>query len=175
MNAIVPSLDCLSSTYSLQAMDGRYHVLRLSGLLLAGWEGRLATALSARRISILRASTCRAPSGSLAVEIKVEALDPSLDLSAIDFFNFTRDHGGPPPAAYVELTGYRLTCGPGSVKVGIRAVDAEGFLGRMLRVFARFGLFPSEMIVDTQGSEIVNVFSLQSKRLGAHRERPRPT
>jgi hypothetical protein len=151
-----------SWTCRVVPQGGPRYALLLSGSLHPGWAGRLAAGLAARHISVVRA-TARRASTAWAAEIELDVLDPSLEPSAIDFIALMAAHEtdrGPAPD--VRLASYRLERTRRDVEIEIRAEDSVGFLGRVLRVFASFGLFPHEMEVETLGSEVRDVFRLQS-------------
>lgn len=141
---------------------GRYRV-HLSGSLHAGWAGRLAGGLAARRISVARASARRDADMIWTAEVDIEALDPSVDLNRVDFLALTLAHADPVgrPVA-VPLGRYAIRRAADDVEVEVRAPDAVGFLDGILRVFAFYGLFPREMRIETRGTEAVDVFRLQS-------------
>ncbi|BDG02136.1 ACT domain-containing protein [Anaeromyxobacter oryzae] len=140
----------------------RRQTLHLSGSLDPGWAGRLAAGLAAHQISVVRATARRTPTRWIA-EIAFDVLDPEVEPSAIDFLALINDHApAPMPPGGVALSSHRVARTRRDVLVELRAVDAVGFLGRILHEFADLGLYPHEMRVETLGSEIRDVFRLQS-------------
>jgi hypothetical protein len=151
-----------SWTCRVLPQGGRRYALQLSGSLHAGWAGRLAAGLAARHISVVRASA-RREARSWTAEIELDVLVPGLEPSAIDFIALMRDHASDRQvAAGPGIASFRLARTRRDVEVEIRAEDSVGFLGRILLVFASFGLFPQEMLVETVGTEVRDVFRLQS-------------
>ena len=151
-----------SFTSRIVRTGARRHTLHLSGSLHAGWAGRLAAGLAARHVSVVRASARRS-STRWTAEIVFDLLDPEAEASAIDFLALLAE---PAPAAddaaAPTLTDARVVRTRRDVLVELRGVDEVGFLGRVLRAFAELGLFPHEMRVETLGSEVRDVFRLQS-------------
>ncbi len=151
-----------SFTSRIVRSGARRQTLHLSGSLDAGWAGRLAAGLAAHQISVVRA-TARRTTTRWVAEIAFDVLDPDVEPSAIDFLALINDHApAPMPPGGVALSGHRVVRTRRDVLVELRAVDAVGFLGRILHVFANLGLYPHEMRVETHGSEIRDVFRLQS-------------
>jgi hypothetical protein len=150
-----------SWTCRIVPKGARRHSLHLSGSLAAGWAGQLAAGLAARNISVVRA-TARRSSTRWTAEIAFDVLDGGVEPSAIDFIALMHEHAsGSRPAEPVKLTSYRIVPTRRDVTVELRAEDAVGFLGRILRVFAEVGLFPHEMRVETLGGEVRDTFRLQ--------------
>jgi hypothetical protein len=141
---------------------GRRYTLHLSGSLHRNWAGRLAAGLAARHISVVRASA-RHTSTQWTAEIKLDVLDRGVEPSAIDFIALLREHPATPwRADAVKITSFGVATVAGGVEVAIRAEDAVGFLDRILLVFASSGLFPQDMRVETRGSEVHDLFRLQT-------------
>jgi hypothetical protein len=138
----------------------RRHTLQLSGSLHAGWAGRLAAGLAARHVNVVRA-TARRNATRWTAEIVLDVLDRSVEPSAIDFLALMHDPA-PDGEACVTLASHRVVRTRRDVLVELRATDAVGFLGRVLRVFAALGLYPHEMRVETLGPEVRDRFRLQS-------------
>ncbi len=154
-------------TCRLVPRGGRRSTLHLSGSLHHAWAGRLAAGLAARHVSVVRA-TARRGSTRWTAEIDIEVPDRAVEPSAIDFVALMKEHRDPASAGPIALTGWRVTPTRTDVEVELRAVDAVGFLGRALLVFAELRLFPRAMRVETVGGAVRDVFLLQ----GPGGERP---
>lgn len=151
-----------SFTSKVVRTGARRHTLHLSGSLHAGWAGRLAAGLAARHVTVVRASARRS-STRWTAEIVFDLLDPDAEASAIDFLALLAEpappaDGGAPP----RLSDARVVRTRRDVLVELRGEDEVGFLGKVLLAFAELGLFPHDMRVETLGSEIRDVFRLQS-------------
>jgi len=141
---------------------GRY-TLGLEGHLQAGWAARLASGLARRQISVVRARAHRQPSRVWAAEIDVLVpLDaPALDEAALEALLKDRsplDGRASAPA----ITRHVLTPREEDLEVQVRAPDSVGFLDRVLRLFAFYGLFPCELGIDTVRGEVRDVFRLRT-------------
>ncbi len=147
-------------TCRLVSRSSRRHVLHLTGSLHLGWAGRLAAGLAARQISVVRASARRG-STRWTAEIEFDLLDGASEPSAADFIALMREHLEPAKAGPVALASFRLALTRRDVQVEIRGEDAVGLLGRILLVFAEFGLYPRTLRAETVGSAVRDVFLLQ--------------
>jgi hypothetical protein len=137
--------------------------IHLSGSLHAGWSGRLAGGLARRGISITRVTASRGADGSWTAEVDTEAVAFGIDLAGFDFLALTLAHVAPVTRApSVPIDRYTLVRGGEDVSVEIRAPDRVGLLDALLRVFARHGLFPRELRIETRGPVAVDLFRLQT-------------
>jgi len=138
--------------------------IQLTGILYAGWAGRLASALSARRVSVVRGRGTRRSGHVWDVEFLLEPLDRGFDLGGLDFLALARDGRAPTEAstASLELDGFSLQRTEGDLIVDLEGVDGLGFLDRILRVFAFYSLFPRELQLETRGQKVRDRFHLQS-------------
>lgn len=137
----------------------RRYTLHLSGSLHLAWAGRLAAGLAARHISVVRA-TARRGSTRWTAEIELDVVGGAVEPSAIDFLALMREHQAP-SAGPIALASFRLRRTRRDVEVEIRGEDSVGLLGRILMVFADFGLFPRAMRVETAGAAVRDAFLLQ--------------
>ncbi|HYG68576.1 MAG TPA: hypothetical protein VD838_12985, partial [Anaeromyxobacteraceae bacterium] len=141
---------------------GRFRV-HLHGSLHAGWAGRLAAGLAARRITIHRLVAKRSPEMLWDAEVDVEALERVVGLDGFDFLSLTLDHADPQRTGPLPgLSSYALRRTPEDVLVELRAPDAVGFLDAILHLYAFYGMFPHALRIDTRGAEAVDLFRLQT-------------
>jgi hypothetical protein len=141
---------------------GRF-TLTLRGHLQAGWAARLASGLAARKVSVVRARAHREPASRVwSAEIDViTPLELVLDEPALETLLKDRvplDGKASAPA----VTRYVLTPNLEDLEVQLRAPDSVGFLDRVLRLFAFYGLFPCELGIDTVRGEVRDVFRLRT-------------
>jgi hypothetical protein len=136
--------------------------IRLRGALAADWAGRLAAALAAQRISVIRLDGQRQGERLWEVELVVEPLDGSPDPRSLDFLALARGGHGPagPTVESLPLDLFTLTRTGEALEVDVEAADALGFLDRILRVFAQYDLYPRSLRVETRGKKLHDVFSL---------------
>jgi hypothetical protein len=146
----------------VEAGGGRVQV-KLAGVLHAGWAGRLAAALAARHVSVIRGRAMRRSGHFWEAELLLEPLDRSLDLAALDYLALARDGRAPADAESANLTldAFSLTRTDHDLEVDVEAVDGLGFLDRILRVFAFYSLFPLELHIETKGRKVRDRFHLQ--------------
>ncbi len=146
----------------VEAEAGRYQV-RVQGALTVGWAGRLAASLAARRLNVVRGSGARRGGHVWEVEMLVEPLDRSVDPRALDFLALAQEGQAPDhlDEASVVIDTFVLTRTATELLVDVEAVDALGFLDRLLRVFALYGLFPRELRLETRGQRVRDQFRLQ--------------
>ena len=146
----------------VEAEGGRYQV-RVQGALTVGWAGRLAASLAARRLNVVRGSGARRGGHLWEVEMLVEPLDRSVDPRALDFLALAQEGQAPDhlDEASVVIDTFVLTRTATELLVDVEAVDALGFLDRLLRVFALYGLFPRELRLETRGRRVRDQFRLQ--------------
>jgi hypothetical protein len=162
MNAKPEAMPDPGSWTSRIERRGSAQVLHLAGSFHAGWAGRLAGGLAARRVSVVRGWARRAGTRWTA-ELELDVLDPQVDPAAIDCFELIRDRSAPAtPPGDLLLQSYRLSPRPGGLEVTLGAVDAVGLLDRVLRTFAFFGLFPCELRLETRGAAVEGTFLLQA-------------
>jgi len=145
-----------------EAEGGRY-LVAVQGALTTGWAGRLAAALAARRVNVVRGSGARRGGHVWDVELLVEPLDRAVDPRALDYLALSQEGQAPEHAddASVVIDTFVLTRTATELVVEVEAVDALGFLDRLLRVFALYGLFPRELKVETRGQRVRDQFRLQ--------------
>ena len=147
-------------TCRLVPQAGRRYTLHLSGSLHFAWAGRLAGGLAVRHISVVRAAARRG-STRWTAEIELDVLDGAVEPSAVDFIALMREPAPASPGG-IELASWRVTQTRRDVEVELRGEDSVGLLGRILLLFAEFGLFPRAMRVETVGSAVRDVFLLQN-------------
>ncbi len=135
--------------------------LHLEGQLALGWMGRLAAGLAARRVSVVSARARQSAPRQWEAVFEIEPLDPGLDLDGLDYLGLVALAPARPPAAVPRLRAYRLTLEGDALRVELQAPDQLGFLDGILRAFARCGLFPCEMSVETRGGEALDAFALR--------------
>ena len=150
-----------------EAEGGRFLVV-VQGAFTTGWAGRLAAALAARRLNVVRGSGARRGGHVWDVELLLEPLDRSVDPRALDYLALAQEGQAPDHAddASVVIDTFVLTRTATELVVDVEAVDALGFLDRLLRVFALYGLFPRELKVETRGQRVRDQFRLQG--MGGH-------
>lgn len=141
--------------------------VELRGSLPVGWSGRLASGLAAQRISIVR-GWARDRSGRWSAQLELE-LPPSTGLTPAVVLRLTAPDAAPPRGALpgLELLEHRLVRAGPFVVVELEAADGRGFLDRVLRCFALYGMFPREMELETTDGLVHDVFRLQSMHGGA--------
>jgi len=145
-----------------EADGGRTQVL-LSGALHSGWAGRLAAALAARRVSVVRGRGIRRSGHLWDIELLLEPLDRGVSLADIDYLALAREGRTPAEAsdASLELESFSLQRTADDLIVDLEGVDGLGFLDRVLRVFAFYSLFPRELHLETRGPKVKDRFHLQ--------------
>jgi hypothetical protein len=136
--------------------------VRMRGTLAADWAGRLAAALAARRINVIRLEGARHSGRCWDVALVVEPLEAVAEARRLDYLALARNGRGPAGAAVagLALDAFSLTRNPQEVVVDVEAADALGFLDRILRVFAHFSLFPRALHVETRGQKVRDQFRL---------------
>jgi hypothetical protein len=144
---------------------GTAHTVQLAGDLPAGWPGRLASALSARGVSVRRGKARRAGVRGWLAELELEAA-PGVDLSALDYTALAAEEPPAQPELPLRLDEARVERSEADLRVDVRGPDELGILGRLLGLFALFGLFPHEMRLETVGGEVRDTFRLQAWRGG---------
>jgi hypothetical protein len=167
--ACVPELDapCCASerrwACHVEERGRRKFRIHLSGSLHAGWAGRLAGGLARRGIGITRVIASRDADMTWQAEVDTEAVAFGIDLAGFDFLALTLAHAAPVTRAPdIPIDRYALVRGADDVAVEIRAPDRVGLLDALLRVFARHGLFPRELRIETRGPVAVDLFRLQT-------------
>jgi hypothetical protein len=141
---------------------GRFQV-RVHGALTTGWAGRLAAAMAARRLNVVRGGGSRRSGHLWDVELLLEPLDRLVDPRALDYLALAQEGQAPDhlDEASVVIDNFVLTRTGSELVVDVEAVDALGFLDRLLRVFALYGLFPRELKLETRGQRVRDQFRLQ--------------
>lgn len=144
-------------------LEGGRYLVSVQGALTTGWAGRLAAALAARRLNVVRGSGARRGGHVWDVEILLEPLDRSVDPRTLDYLALAQEGQAPDHAdeASVVIDTFVLTRTATELVVDVEAVDALGFLDRLLRVFALYGLFPRELRLETRGQRVRDQFRLQ--------------
>lgn len=152
-----------SSATQVSEVEGGRYLVRVQGPLTTGWAGRLAASLASRRLNILRGGGARRGRHLWDVELLLERLDRTVDPHGLDFLALAQEGQAPDHAddASVVIDTFVLTRTATELVVDVEAVDALGFLDRLLRVFALYGLFPHELKVETRGQRVRDQFRLQ--------------
>ena len=147
----------------LEAPGGRLQV-KVLGALTVGWAGRLAAALAARRISVVRGGGARRSGHVWEVELLVEPLDRSVDARALDYLALAHEGHAPEvdEGSALRLHAFSLTRSDAELVVDVEAVDELGFLDRLLRVFALHGLYPHALHLETRGERVRDQFRLHA-------------
>lgn len=142
--------------------DGRF-LVSVQGALTTGWAGRLAAALAVRRLNVVRGGGSRRGGHVWDVELLLEPLDRSVDPRTLDYLALAQEGQAPAHAdeSSVVIDAFVLTRTATELVVDVEAVDALGFLDRLLRVFALYGLFPRELKLETRGQRVRDQFRLQ--------------
>jgi hypothetical protein len=143
-------------------LGGRRFALHLSGSLHVSWAGRLAAGLAARHVSVVRVKARRGVDAWTA-DVELDVGDARVEPSAIDFLALMQDESEPGGAATrPSLQSYDVSASARDLVVELRARDAVGFLGAILRLFAVHALYAHEMHVETRGAEVHDVFRLRN-------------
>jgi len=158
--AVKPS--AASGCQVAEVTGGRFQV-RVQGALTTGWAGRLAASLAARRLNVIRGGGSRRGGHVWDVDLLLEPLDRSVDPRALDYLALAQEGQAPDhlDEASVVIDNFVLTRTASELVVDVEAVDALGFLDRILRVFALYGLFPRELKLETRGQQVKDQFRLQ--------------
>jgi hypothetical protein len=158
-----PAAPTAPSASQVTEVEGGRYLVRVQGSLTTGWAGRLAASLASRRLNILRGSGARHGRHVWEVELLLERLDRTVEPHALDFLALAQEGQAPDHAddASVVIDTFVLTRTATELVVDVEAVDALGFLDRLLRVFALYGLFPHELKVETRGQRVRDQFRLQ--------------
>jgi hypothetical protein len=137
--------------------------IEIQGVLPAGWAGRLATGLAAQRINVVRGWAEDRESAGWEAQIDVELPQYTLDLTPATVLLLASPTATPlfPPTDGLELLDFKLVQIDGDLAVEVEAADAQGFLERMLRLFALYDLTPREMSVETSDGMVHDVFRLR--------------
>ena len=145
-----------------EAEAGCFQV-RVEGPLSTGWAGRLAASLAARRVNVIRGGGARRGTRLWLVELLVEPLDRAVDPRTLDYLALAQEGQAPDhhDEASIVIDNFVLTRTATELVVDVEAADALGFLDRLLRVFALYGLFPRELKVETRGRRVRDQFRLQ--------------
>lgn len=144
-----------------EAPDGRF-LVNVSGPLPTGWAGRLASGLAERRVNVVRGGGARRGGHQWEVELLVEPLDRTVDPRTIDWLALAQEGQDKPleEEGRLALETFSLTRTVTDLTVDVDAVDSLGFLDRILRVFALYGLFPYELHLETRGQKVKDQFRL---------------
>jgi hypothetical protein len=155
-------LTAASGCLVVEAEQGRF-LVTVQGALQTGWAGRLAASLAARRLNVVRGTATRRSGHVWGVELLLEPLDRSVDPRTLDYLALAQEGQAPDHAddASVVIDTFVLTRTATELVVDVEAVDTLGFLDRLLRVFALYGLFPRELKVETRGQRVRDQFRLQ--------------
>lgn len=143
--------------------EGGRILVSIQGAFTTGWAGRLAASLAVRRLNIVRGAAVRRAGHVWDVELLLEPLDRSIDPRALDYLALAQEGQAPLHEDEVSLVidAFVLTRTASELVVDVEAVDSLGFLDRLLRVFALYGLFPRELKVETRGQRVRDQFRLQ--------------
>jgi hypothetical protein len=146
----------------VEAEGGRFQV-NVQGALTTGWAGRLAASLAARRMNVIRGGGARRGARLWDVELLVEPLDRTVDPRTLDYLALAQEGQAPDhlDEASIVIDNFVLTRTTAELVVDVEAVDALGFLDRLLRVFALYGLYPRELKLETRGQQVRDQFRLQ--------------
>lgn len=139
--------------------------IRVWGRLGPFWADAFALGLANARISIERGFARQDGGGRWIADFLLapgpDAPEPSsLDFLALAFGATAADDGGPILLSHYSLDG-SPDVGP-ALYLELRGPDRLGFLGSLLRSFARLELSPREMHITTSDSEAFDSFYLKT-------------
>jgi hypothetical protein len=161
--AIVASAGHLGPKVNVVPLGTSVRRIEIQGFLPAGWAGRLATGLAAQRISVVRGWAEDRESAGWEAQIDVELPQYTLDLTPATVLLLASPVPVPlfPPTDGLELLDFKTAQIDGDLAVEVEAADAQGFLERMLRLFALHDLSPREMNVETSDGMVHDMFRLR--------------
>jgi len=148
--------------FELQANAAGFYELKIWGKFPPRWLANLTSALSSRNIGIHRGAAHKVtPSLWLGtLEISPAAAGELPD--RLDYLALTRDGAELPETAdRVRLESFSLERRDGALFVEVNGSDSVGFLVTLLKTFAFFSLFPSEVRIDTPGGRVHDRFWLK--------------
>jgi hypothetical protein len=127
-----------------------------------GWAGRLASALAAQGVTVLGGRAHDRGAARWEAQFDVDLVDASLPLDPQAVAAMLRPDGrAPRPVGGLTLRAHRVFAAGEDLLVEIDAADSQGFLDRILRVFAFHGLFPRQMTIETIDGRIHDSFRLR--------------
>jgi len=133
-------------------LDGTHARLRLGGLFRTTWMAALCQGLAERRLSIDHAHAGIAHDGSWNVELSVSPQSGAPELASLPLLALVEAEVLP-EVRTVRLDRQVFHDSPdhgGSLFVAVEAQDSLGLLGQLLASFAKLGLFPIEMHIETR-------------------------
>jgi hypothetical protein len=144
---------------------GNRYDLRLKGLLMPGWAGRLTAGLAKQGVSIVRGEaekvTLTAWTSKFQLQFPRFGADPlSLDYAALAKTELPQER----PMGKISLLDYAMQPSEqheGSLYLELRGVDRVGLLGDLLDYFSMRCLFPVKMSVETVESTALDRFWLK--------------
>lgn len=145
----------------VRALGSGLYLLRLCGLLPAGWSGHLTLGLARAAIGIERGHA-RRTQGTWEAEFHLRPAHDGPDPASIDYTKLLGRRSSLATDVPVELTDYRIQPLLGTIALEVEGVDCVGFLGSLLGRLAFLSLFPEEMKVETRGIHVHDSFRLRS-------------
>ena len=145
----------------VRAVGSGFHVLRLWGVLPAGWCGHLTLGLARAAIGIERGHA-RRTGGSWEAEFHLRPSDDGADPSSLDYAKLLGRRSAPTTEVPITLVDYRVQPLLGTLALEIEGEDCVGFLGSFLGRLAFLSLFPEEMKIETRGTRVHDSFRLRS-------------
>lgn len=145
---------------ALHPLGGSRYELALRGKFPPRWLSNLTGGLAGRGINVIRGDASKL-SASLWQGVFELSAPPGARLEQVDFMGLTSD--GVETTAESALRLDRLSVVPGrdDLLVEIEGPDSVGFLSRLLKLFAFYSLFPSEVHIDTPAGRVHDRFRLK--------------
>jgi hypothetical protein len=157
-DANTPGYRVLANTRSLYSV-------RLWGQLEQFWADRFSLGLSSLALTILNGFARQDGSGRWGAEFLITPTGEGPDPATVDYLALTRREAPDREAEPLLLDDYTLDGSPEhgpTMYLALRAPDRVGFLGSLVRTFARHQLVPREMTVSTCNGVAYDRFLLQT-------------
>lgn len=157
---VVRSAGCEAAVVKLTPALRR---VELRGRLPVGWAGQLASGLASRKMSIVRGWACERSGAQWESQFQVLLPADGPALTAATALWLASPDASAPQARMTDLRllHHRVERSGSELLVEIEGIDQRGFLDRVLRLFALYGLFPCELRLETDRDRARDVFRLR--------------
>jgi hypothetical protein len=144
------------------AQNGCYR-MHIQGKCPPQWLAGLSSGLAGRGINILQGNASK--SGPAVWEASFLIAPPqflhSSKVEQLDFLSMTQGHVAPPPAD-PRLSWYHIALQDDTLEVEVKGADSIGFLVSLLKLFAFYSLFPTQVMIDTPAGMVHDSFFLKA-------------
>jgi len=151
--------------FTVEKRSANHYRLCVCGSFAPGWLARLSAGLSDHQVSILRGAGRQIQGSYWEAAFEINMAASAVDPRKLDYRSFVEGRAATHHDESFELRDYSIAQPEDQNKgvwVEVKGADKIGFLRNILKTFAFYSLFPSEIEIETTGANVCDRFLLHS-------------